>query len=71
MFRHERRVNALFLGQKYLWGVVIGHRDGESRERGREGIGRRGGRVEAKVSDRINLEDRIAGIVPRDPGLPV
>ena len=41
--------------------MVIGHRFGESRERGRLGIGRKWGRVEAKVGNRIYLEDRIAG----------
>ena len=61
LFRHEGRVGALFLSQKYLRGMVIGHRFGESRERGRLGIGRKWGRVEAKVGNRIYLEDRIAG----------
>ena len=56
----------LFLAQKYLWGVVVGHRIGESRERGRLGVGKRGVRVEAKVSDRVDLEDRIDGIIPRN-----
>ena len=54
----------LFLSQKYLRGTVIGHRFGESRERGRLGIGRKWGRVEAKVSNRIYLEGRIAGDIP-------
>ena len=58
----------LFLGQTYLWGVVVGHRIGESRERVRLGVGRREVRVEAKVSDRIYLEDRIAGIIPGNRG---
>ena len=58
----------LFLSQKYLRGTVIGHRFGESRERGRLGIGRKWGRVEAKVSNRIYLEDRIAGDIPGDRG---
>ena len=44
--------------------MIVGHRIGESRERGRLGVGRTGVRVEAKVSDRIYLEDRIAGIIP-------
>ena len=56
------------MSQKYLWGVVIGHRIGESRERGRLGVGRRGVRVEAKVSDRIYLDERIAGIIPGNRG---
>ena len=64
LFRHEGRVIALFVSQKYLRGMVIGHRVGESREHGRLGIGRKGGRVEAKVSNRIYLEDRIAGDIP-------
>ena len=68
LFRYERRVNALFLGQKYCWGVVVGHRIGESRERGRLGVGRRGARVEAEVSERIYPEDRIAGIIPGNRG---
>ena len=41
--------------------MVIGHRFGENRERGRLGIDRKWGRVEAKVGNRIYLEDRIAG----------
>ena len=61
LFRHEGRVIALFVSQEYLRGMVIGHRFGESRERGRLGIGRKWGRVEAKVGNRIYLEDRIAG----------
>ena len=64
LFRQEGRVGALFLSQKYLRGMVIGHRVGESREHGRLVIGRKWGRVEAKVSDRIYLEDRIAGGIP-------
>ena len=48
--------------------MVIGHRVGESREHGRLGIGREGGCVEAKVRNRIYLEDRIAGIIPGNRG---
>ena len=48
--------------------MVIGHRVRESRERGHLGIGRKGGRVEAKVSNRIYLEDRIAGDIPGNRG---
>ena len=59
---------ALFVSQEYLGGMVIGHRVGESRERGHLGMGRKGGRVEAKVSNRIYLEDRIAGIIPGNRG---
>ena len=51
----------LFLGQEYLGGVVVGHRSGGSEEHGRLGIGRKGVRFEAKVGDRVYLEDRIAG----------
>ena len=58
----------LFLGQKNLRGVVVGHQIGESRERGRLGVGKRGVRVEAKVSDRVDLEDNIAGIIPGNRG---
>ena len=36
------------MGQKYLCGVVVGYRIGEKR-------GCIGGRIEANVSDRINL----------------
>ena len=68
LFRHEGRVIALFVSQEYLRGMVIGQRVGESRERSRLGIGRTGGRVEAKVSNRIYLEDRIAGDIPGDRG---
>ena len=46
--------------------MVIGHRFDQSRERGRLGIGRKWGRVEARVSNRIYLEDRIAGDIPGD-----
>ena len=62
------RVIALFVSQEYLRGMVIGHRVGESRERGRLGIGRKGGRIEAKVSNRIYLEDRIAGDISGNRG---
>ena len=68
LFRHEGRVIALFVSQEYLRGMVIGHRVGESRERGRLGIGRKGGRIEAKVSNRIYLEDRIAGDISGNRG---
>ena len=61
MFRYEECVKALFLCQEYLGGVVVGHRSGVSEEHGRLGIGRKGVRFEAKVSDRVYLEDRIAG----------
>ena len=61
MFRYEGCVKALFLCQEYLGGVVIGHRTGVSEEHGRLGIGREGVRFEAKVGDRVYLEDRIAG----------
>ena len=47
--------------QEYLGGVVVGHRTGVSEEHGRLGIGRKGVRFEAKVGDRVYLEDRIAG----------
>ena len=56
------------MSQAYLRGMVIGHRVGESRERGRLGIGRKGGRVEAEVSNRIYREDRIAGDIPGNRG---
>ena len=46
----------------------VGHRIDESRERDRLGVGRRGVRVEAKVCDRIDLEDRIAGVLPGNRG---
>ena len=61
MFRYEGCVKALFLCQEYLGGVVVGHRSGVSEEHGRLGIGRKGVRFEAKVGDRVYLEDRIAG----------
>ena len=54
-------VNAPFLGQEYLGGVVVGHRSGEGEEHSRLGIGRKGVRYEAKVGDRVYLEDRTAG----------
>ena len=49
-------------------GMVIGHRVGESREHGRLGIGRKGGRIEAKVSNQIDIEDRIAGDISGNRG---
>ena len=55
-----------FLGQKYLWGMVVGHRIGENRERGHLGVGGRRVRVEAKMCDWVYFEDRIAGVIPRD-----
>ena len=66
----------MFVSQEYLRGMVIGHRVGESREHGRLGIGRKGGRIEAKVSNRIEakvsnriyLEDRIAGDISGNRG---
>ena len=56
------------MSQEYLRGMVIGHRVGESRERGRLGMGRKEGRGEAKVSNRIDLEDRVADIIPGNRG---
>ena len=41
-------MNTFSMGQKYLCGVVVGHRIGEK-------LGCIGGRIEANVSDRINL----------------
>ena len=60
---HEGRINALCVGQKYLWSRVVGHRIGESRERGCVGIDWVGGRIEANVSDRINLDDRFTSMI--------
>ena len=59
---------ALFVSQEYLRDMVIGHRVSESREHGRLGIGRKGGRIEAKVSNRIYIEDRIAGDISGNRG---
>ena len=61
LFRYEGCVKALFLSQDYLGGVVVGHRSGGSEEHGRLCIGRKGFRFEAKLGDRVYLEDRIAG----------
>ena len=47
--------------QEYRGGVVVGHRSSGGEEHGRLGIGRKGVRFEAKVGDRVYLEDRIAG----------
>ena len=66
---YERRVNARFLGQKYLWGMVVGHRIGESRERGCLGVGTRRVRVETEVGDRVYLKDRIAGAIAENRGV--
>ena len=49
------RINTFSMGQKYLYGVVVGHRIGENRGCGRPGIACIGGRIEANVGDRINL----------------
>ena len=43
------------MGQKYICGVVVGHRIGENRGYGLLGIACIGGRIEVNVSDRINL----------------
>ena len=51
------------MGQNYLWDIVVGHQISENRERGRVGIGWSGGRIEAKVSDRINFEDGAASVM--------
>ena len=56
------------MSQEYVRGMVIGHRVDESREHGRLGIGKKGGRIEAKGSTRIYLEDRIAGDIPGNRG---
>ena len=48
--------------------MVIEHRVGESREHGRLGIGRKGSRIEAKVSNGIYIEDSIAGDISGDRG---
>lgn len=48
------------LGAWFVW-----YRISESRELGRAKSGRKGSRVEAKVSQRIDLEYRAIGIFPR------
>ena len=65
---YEGRVNARSLSRKYLWGVVVGHRIGVSRERGHLGVGARGARVETEMGDWVYFEDRIASVIPRDWG---
>ena len=55
LFRQEGRINTFSMGQKYLCGVDVGYRIGESRECGHMGIGCIGGRIEANLRDRINL----------------
>ena len=49
------------MGQKYLCGVVVGHRIGEKR-------GCIGDGIEANVSDRINLAQRRRMCDPWEPG---
>ena len=46
--------------KKCIYRKGVGHQIGESRERGRVGIGRVGGSIEANVSDRINIKGRVA-----------
>ena len=53
--RSDFSLNTFSMGQKYLCGVVVGHRIGENRGCGRLGIACIGSRNEANVSDRINL----------------
>lgn len=57
-------MNALIVGQQYLRVTVVGYRVGERRELGRAGNGNaRSDRVEAKMGDRVDLEDRIFGLI--------
>ena len=51
----KRAYQHFSMGQKYLCGVVVGHRIGENRGCGRPGIACIGGPIEANASDRINL----------------
>ena len=44
-------------------GIVVGHRVGESRECDRVSIGQDGSRIEANVSERINLEDSVTNMI--------
>ena len=48
-------INTFSMGQKYLCGVVVGHRVGENRWCGRPGIACIGGRIEENIGDRVNL----------------
>ena len=63
LFGYEGRVNARSLSQKYLWGVVVGHRIGVSPERGHLCVGARGVRVETEMGDWVYFENRIVGSV--------
>lgn len=67
--KHERRVNTLIVGKKYLWGMIVGHQIAKSQENGSMGIGCRGARVKAKVNDRIYLENRIAAFISGNRGV--
>ena len=49
--------------------MVVGHRIGESRERGCLGVGTRRIRVETEVGDRVYLKDRIAGAIAENRGV--
>ena len=68
LFGYGGRVDARSVGQKYLWGVVVGHWKSVSRECGRLGVGARVVRVETEMGDGVYFEDRIASVVPRDGG---
>ena len=68
LFGYEGRVDARSVGQKYLWGVVVGHRKSVSRECSRLEAGARVVRVEAEMGDGVYFEDRIASVIPRDRG---
>lgn len=64
MFKHERSINALVVGQQYLGDMLAGHQIGESRALGRVGGGYKGGRLQVKVADQIDIDDRIVRIIP-------
>ena len=55
------RINTFSMGQKYLCGVVVGHRIGEKRRC-------IGGRIEANVSDGIKLARQRRMCDPWKPG---
>ena len=56
------------MSQKYICGVVVGHRIGENRGCGRSGIACIGGCIEVNVGDRIDLARQWRMRDPWKPG---
>ena len=63
LFGHEGSIDTFSVGQKYLWGIVVGNLMSEIREHFRVGKGRIEGCIEANVRDWTNLENSVARVV--------